>query len=77
MLLYRSCHTAKERFRNCDFNIGVASALTLGSHEQQDAFLEKYGRDIRITPDLARNAMINEQGACLEGIVRGYTRDRT
>ena len=50
--------TARARFRNCDFNIGVASALTLGSYEQQDAFLEKYGPDIKITPDLARNAMI-------------------
>jgi len=31
---------AKEMFRNYDFGIGVASALTLGTHEQQDKFLE-------------------------------------
>jgi ParB/RepB/Spo0J family partition protein len=38
---------AKEMFRNYEFGIGVASALTLGSHEQQDMFLDEHkGRDI-------------------------------
>lgn len=40
---------AKEMFRNYEFGIGVASALTLGSHEQQDSFLEEHkGREIHV-----------------------------
>lgn len=40
---------AKEMFRNYEFGIGVASALTLGSHEQQDHFLEEHkGREIHV-----------------------------
>lgn len=38
---------AKEMFRNYEFGIGVASALTLGTHEQQDNFLEEHkGKEI-------------------------------
>lgn len=48
---------AKKRFRNCDFNIGVASALTLGTHEQQNAFLEKFTADDKINMSQARIAM--------------------
>lgn len=33
---------AKQMFRNYDFNISVAEALTLGSHEQQDEYLESH-----------------------------------
>ena len=41
---------AKEMFRNYEFGIGVASALTLGSHEQQDKFLDEHkGRDIHVS----------------------------
>ncbi len=31
---------AKQMFRNYDFNLSVAEALTLGSQEQQDEYLE-------------------------------------
>ena len=31
---------AKAKFRNYDFGLGVAVAFTLGSHEQQDKFLD-------------------------------------
>ena len=53
--------TARTRFQNCDFTLGVAMALTLGSHERQDAFLEKFTEDMRITPDAARSAMTNQK----------------
>ncbi len=33
---------AKEKFRNYEFNLGVAKALTLGTHEKQDNYLEHY-----------------------------------
>lgn len=49
--------TAKARFRNLDFNIGVAQELTLGSHEQQDEFLARYEQDQRIYPSDARRHM--------------------
>jgi ParB/RepB/Spo0J family partition protein len=32
---------AKQMFRNGEFNIGVAEALTLGNHERQDKYLEE------------------------------------
>tara|TARA_R100001594_G_scaffold108765_1_gene143501 strand:+ start:976 stop:2625 length:1650 start_codon:yes stop_codon:yes gene_type:complete len=47
---------AKKKFRNCDFNIGVAMALTLGSHDRQDAFL-KENEGNRIVPDHAKRIM--------------------
>ncbi len=50
-------NVAKKRFRNCDFNIGVASALTLGTHEQQNSFLEKFTGDDKINMSQARIAM--------------------
>ena len=52
---------ARTRFQNCDFTLGVAMALTLGSHEMQDKFLEKFTEDMRITPDAARAAMTNHK----------------
>ena len=32
---------AKQMFRNGEFNIGIAEALTLGDHERQDKYLEE------------------------------------
>jgi len=48
---------AKMMFRNMEFGIGVASALTLGTHEQQDAYLEESeGRKIYV--DSVKRAML-------------------
>lgn len=52
---------AKKRFRNCEFNIGVASALTLGSHSRQDEFLGRYEPDEKINMSHARMAMTSDK----------------
>jgi len=51
---------AKMMFRNMEFGIGVASALTLGTHEQQDAYLEECeGRKIYVDSD--KRAMLRQK----------------
>lgn len=47
---------AKAMFRNYDFGIGVASALTLGSKEQQDNFLD-CKEDSRLNAEWVRREM--------------------
>ena len=51
---------AKQKFRNCEFNLGVAMALTLGNHDRQDTFLND-NEDRRILPDYAKRCMINSK----------------
>ena len=47
---------AKKKFRNCEFNLGVAMALTLGSHDRQDTFLNDNDGN-RIVPEYAKRIM--------------------
>lgn len=49
---------AKQMFRNCEFNLGVAMALTLGTHKQQDDFLMSH-RDTKIAPEFVKRSMTN------------------
>ena len=51
---------AKQKFRNCEFNLGVAMALTLGSHDRQDTFLND-NEDRRILPDYAKRCMTSSK----------------
>lgn len=51
---------AKEMFRNYDFGIGVASALTLGTHEQQDKFLDE-NEDTRLSADWVRRQFTSQK----------------
>lgn len=51
---------AKQKYRDCEFNLGVAMALTLGSHEQQDSYL-KDREDQRLHPDGVRRAMTHSK----------------
>lgn len=51
---------AKEMFRNYDFGIGVASALTLGTHEQQDKFLTDNDGS-RLTAEWVRRHFTNQK----------------
>ena len=51
---------AKQMFRNCDFNLGVAMALTLGTHKQQDDYLVDR-RDQRLHPDGVKRAMTHSK----------------
>ena len=51
---------AKQKFRNCEFNLGVAMALTLGNHDRQDTFLND-NVDRRILPDYAKRFMTNSK----------------
>ena len=51
---------AKQMFRNCDFNLGVAMALTLGTHKQQDDYLAER-QDQRFHPDGVKRAMTNSK----------------
>lgn len=51
---------AKDMFRNYDFGIGVASALTLGTHEQQDKFLEE-NDGFRFTADWVRRHFTSQK----------------
>ena len=46
---------AKELFRQGKFGMSVASALCIGSHEQQDQFLRGYEDTKYINPDQAKN----------------------
>ena len=48
---------AKEAFRVGEFNLAVASALTLGTHEQQDAYLKEY-EDRQHYADTAKRFMV-------------------
>ena len=54
---------AKQMFRNCDFNLGVAMALTLGTHKQQDDYLAERQdqRFHRINPDSVKRAMTHSK----------------
>ena len=47
-------------FRNYDFGIGVASALTLGTHEQQDKFLDE-NEDTRLSADWVRRQFTSQK----------------
>ena len=51
---------AKQMFRNCDFNLGVAMALTLGTHKQQDDYLVDR-RAQRLHPDGVKRAMTHSK----------------
>ena len=48
---------AKTKFRNCEFNLGVAMALTLGNHQRQDTYLND-NQDRRLDPDHAKRNML-------------------
>jgi len=56
---------AKEMFRDYKFNLGVAQALTLGSHERQDKYLESNDTYFEA---MAKRAMVDSKipvSACL------------
>ena len=48
---------AKQQFRNCRFNLAVAQALTLGTHKQQDDYLNDISENIKIHADSVKRAM--------------------
>ena len=48
---------AKQQFRNYKFNLAVAQALTLGTHKQQDDYLNDISEDIKIHADSVKRAM--------------------
>jgi ParB/RepB/Spo0J family partition protein len=48
---------AKEMFRNYDFGIGVAMALTLGDKDKQDKFLEAYSGQ-KLSASWVKNSMV-------------------
>ncbi len=53
---------AKGMFRNYEFGIGIASALTLGSHEQQDKFLDdNEGNSYAMSASYVRSEMTNKK----------------
>ncbi len=49
--------TAKEQFRQNKFGMAVASALCIGSHEQQDQFLDMYEESTYINANQATHMM--------------------
>jgi len=51
---------AKAKFRNYDFGLGVAIAFTLGSHEQQDKFLDDH-ENAQLSASWVKDAMTDSK----------------
>ena len=48
---------AKQKYRDCEFNLGVAMALTLGSHDRQDKYLNE-NEGHRLNPEYTKRNMV-------------------